>query len=46
MGQSSNPLVRMRTLQPATAHDLLKADPKEKEGYRGFSIVHLTAYSV
>jgi len=33
-------------LQPATARDLLKADPKEKKGYRGFSLVHLTAYSV
>jgi hypothetical protein len=36
----------MRTLQPATARDLLKADPKEKKGYRFFSLVHLTAYSV
>ena len=36
----------MRTLQPATARDLLKADPKEKKGYRDFSLEHLTAYSV
>ena len=36
----------MGTLQPATAHDLLKADAKEKKNYRGFSLVHLTAYSV
>jgi len=33
-------------LQPATARDLLKADAKEKKNYRGFSLVHLTAYSV
>jgi hypothetical protein len=36
----------MGTLQPATARDLLKADAKEKKEYRGFSLVHLTAYSV
>jgi hypothetical protein len=36
----------MGTLQPATARDLLKADAKEKNEYRGFSLVHLTAYSV
>ena len=29
----------------ATARDLLKADGKEKKNYRGFSLVHLTAYS-
>lgn len=36
----------MGTLQPATARDLLKADAKDKKEYRGFSLVHLTAYSV
>jgi hypothetical protein len=36
----------MGTLQPTTARDLLKADAKEKKEYRGFSLVHLTAYSV
>ena len=36
----------MGTLQPTTARDLLKADAKEKENYRGFSLAHLTAYSV
>ncbi len=36
----------MGTLQPATARDLLKTDPKEKGNYRGFSLVHLTAHSV
>ena len=34
------------TLQPATERDLLKADPKEMKNYRGFSLVHLTAYTV
>ncbi len=38
--------MRMGTLQPETARDLLKADAKEKKNYRGFSLVHLTAYSV
>jgi len=36
----------MGTLQPTTARDLLKTDPKEKGNYRGFSLVHLTAFSV
>jgi hypothetical protein len=46
MGQPSNPLVRMGIMQPANAHDLLKADAKERNAYRHFSLVHLTAYSV
>ena len=33
-------------MQPATAHDLLRADAKERKEYRKFSLVHLTAYSV
>ena len=33
-------------MQPATARDLLKADAKDKKNYRGYSLVHLTAYSV
>src|SRR5208283_3197203 len=36
----------MGTLQPATARDLVKTDAKEKMNYRGYSFVHLTAYSV
>jgi len=33
-------------MQPANAHDLLKADPKAKTECRKFSLAHLTAYSV
>lgn len=33
-------------MQPASARDLLKADPKERNQYRRFSLAHLTAYSV
>jgi hypothetical protein len=36
----------MGIMQPANAHDLLKADAKERAEYRHFSLVHLTAYSV
>ena len=33
-------------MQPVNARDLLKADAKERDRYRHFSLVHLTAYSV
>lgn len=33
-------------MQPANARDLLKADAKDRNQYRRFSLAHLTAYSV
>lgn len=33
-------------MKPNAPHDLLKADPKDRERYRKFSLVHLTAYAV